>query len=178
MTGFLGELLGAQLAIKVAGAAPNAVARLAELGDTRRRVAVRDSVFEVLLDSLSLNTVHFGTGLMLLLAAQAMQSGTFTVGDFTLFVVYLDELCLYTAEIGRLISDLKRVDVSCGRMRAMLPGQPRVALVAPAPVYLRGTLPQVPPPPARERLEHLSVHKLELGRDAAAVAGRGDPARA
>jgi ATP-binding cassette subfamily B protein len=160
LTGFLGELLGAQLAIKVAGAAPNAVARLAELGDTRRRVAVSDSVFEVLLDSLSLNTLHFGTGLMLLLAAQALQSGTFTVGDFTLFVVYLDELCWYPAEIGRLISDLKRVDVSCGRMQAMLPGQPRAALVAPAPVYLRGTLPGVPSPPTRERLEHVSVHKL------------------
>src|SRR5262249_52330692 len=70
LTGFLGELLSAQLAVKVAGAASRAVARLAELGDARRRVAVRDSVFEVLLDSLSINTIHFGTGLVLLLSAQ------------------------------------------------------------------------------------------------------------
>lgn len=160
LTGFLGELLGAQLAIKVAGAAPHVVARLAELGDTRRRVAVRDSVFEVLLDSLSLNTVHFGTGVVLLLCAQAITAGTFTVGDFTLFVVYLDQLCWFPAEIGRLISDLKRVDVSFGRMRAMVPGEPPAALVAPAPVYLRGTLPELPPPPRRERLECLSVHQL------------------
>ncbi|HTD78131.1 MAG TPA: ABC transporter ATP-binding protein [Chloroflexota bacterium] len=160
LTGFLGELLGAQLAIKVAGAAPHAVARLAELGDARRRVAVRDSVFGVLLDSLSINTVSFGTGLVLLLCAQAITSGTFTVGDFTLFVVYLDQLGWYPAEIGRLISDLKRVDVSFRRMQAVVPGEPPRALVAPAPVYLRGTLPEVPPPPRRERLERLSVCEL------------------
>jgi ATP-binding cassette subfamily B protein len=160
LTGFLGELLGAQLAIKVGGAAPHAVARLAELGDARRRVAVRDSVFAVLLDSLSVNTIHFGTGLVLLLCAQAIRSGTFTVGDFTLFVVYLDQLGWYPAEIGRLISDLKRVDVSFRRMHAVVPGQPAGALVAPAPVYLRGALPEVPPPARRERLDCLSVHEL------------------
>ncbi len=97
LTGFLGELFGAQLAIKVAGAGPHAVARLAELGDARRRVAVRDSVFDELLNSLSLNIVHLGTGVVLLLGAQAIRAGTFTVGDFALFVVYLDQLTWYPA---------------------------------------------------------------------------------
>jgi ATP-binding cassette subfamily B protein len=160
LTSFLAELLGAQLAVKVAGAAPNAVARLVELGEARRRMAVRDSVFGALLDSLNVNLVHLGTGLVLLLGAQAIRQGTFTVGDFALFVVYLNELRWYPAEIGRLISDLKRIEVAFGRMRAIVPGEPPAALVAPAPVYLRGAVPELPPPPPRERLERLEVRGL------------------
>ncbi|HEY3110098.1 MAG TPA: ABC transporter ATP-binding protein [Chloroflexota bacterium] len=171
VTGFLGELLDAQLAVKVAGAAPHAVARLGELGDRRRRLAVRDIVFGEMLNSLNLNLVHLGTGLVLLLGAQAIRQGTasgpgaawagaFTVGDLTLFVVYLDQLTWYPAEIGRLISDLKRIEVSFGRMQAIVPGEPPAALVAPAPVYLSGRPPEPPPTPPRERLERLELRRL------------------
>jgi ATP-binding cassette subfamily B protein len=160
VSGFLAELIGAQLALKVAGAAPNAVARLAELGDGRRRVAVRDTVFGQLLESLNLNLVHLGTGLVLLLGADEIRQGTFTVGDFALFVVYLDQLTWYPAEIGRLISDLKRIEVSFGRMRALVPGEPPAALVAPVPIYLRVDPPEPPPPPPRERFERLDVRGL------------------
>ena len=164
VTGFLAELLGAHLAVTVAGAASRAVARLAELGDRRRRVAVRDSVFDAVLDSLIVNLVHLGSGLVLLLGAYAIGQGTFTVGDFALFVVYLDQLRWYPAEIGRLIGDLKRIEVSFGRMGAIVPGAPPGALVAPAPVYLRGNLPDPPPPPPRERLERLAVRRLTSAR--------------
>jgi len=162
LTGFLGDLLGAQLAVKVAGAAPHAVARLSELGEVRRRAAVRDSVFDEMLNAFNLNAVHLGTGLVLLLGARAVSAGTFTVGDLALFIVYLDQLTWYPAEIGRLIGDLKRIEVSFGRMRTIVPGEPAAALVAPAPVYLWDT-PLAPPPidqPPRERLEHLDVRHL------------------
>jgi ATP-binding cassette subfamily B protein len=164
VTGFLGELLGAQLAIRVAGAAPHAVAHLSELGDARRRHEVRDTVFGQLLDSFNVNLVHIGTALVLLLGAQAIREGQFTIGEFALFVVYLDQLGWYPAEIGRLMSDLKRIDVSFRRMRAMVPGEAPRQLVAPAPVYLRGARPDLPPPPPRERLEWLDVHGLTYER--------------
>jgi ATP-binding cassette subfamily B protein len=164
VTGFLGELISAQLAIRVAGAAPHAVAHLRDLGETRRRHAVRDTVFGQLLDSLSANLTHIGTGVVLLLGAQAFRDGRFTVGEFALFVVYLDQLKWYPEEIGRLISDLKRIEVSFGRMRAMVPGEAPGELVAPAPVYLRGALPDLPPVPARERLDRVDVRGLTYER--------------
>lgn len=164
VTGSLGELFTAQLAIQVAGAAGHAVAHLRELGDARRRQAVRDSVFAQLLDSLNVNLVHLGTGLVLLLGARSIRDGSFTVGELALFVVYLDQLGWYPAEIGRLISDLKRIDVSFGRMRAIVPGEGPCALVAPAPVYLGSALPDLPPPPQRERLERVEVRGLTYAR--------------
>ena len=162
VTGFLGELVGAQLAVKVAGATANVVRRLRELGDERRRMAVRDGVFDVLTDSFSVNLGHFGSGVVLLLGAQAVANGTFTVGDFALFVIYLDQLVWYPAEIARIISDLKRVDVSYRRMCDVVPGEPASALVMPAPVYLSGNVPAFvrPVPVARERLECLEVRNL------------------
>jgi ATP-binding cassette, subfamily B, bacterial len=160
LTGFLGELLGAQLAVKVAGAVPHAVDRLADLGDARRKVALRDAVFGEVLTSINLHLVHIGTGVVLLLGARAIRNGTFTVGDFALFVVFLDQLTWLPAEIGRLISELKRTGVSIRRMKAILPGEPSSALVAPAPVYVRDTPPELPPPPPRERLEHLELREL------------------
>ena len=169
-TGFLGELFGAQLAIKVAGATAHALTRLAELGDARRRVAVRDSVFDELLNALDRNLGHLGTGLVLLLGAQAIRDGTFTVGDFALFVVYLDQLTWYPAEIGRLISDLKRIEVSFGRMQVIVPGEAAAALVAPDPVFLHGPLPELPPPPLRERLAQVEVGHLSYGHASGANA--------
>ena len=160
LTGFLGELLGAQLALRVAGATPHAVARLVELGELRRRAAVRDSVFGQLLESFNLNIVHLGTGLVLLLGAQAIGDGTFTVGDLALFVVYLDQLTWYPAEVGRLISDLKRIEVSFGRMRAIVPDEPPAALIAPAPLFLHGEPQEPSPPPPREPLARLEVRGL------------------
>jgi ATP-binding cassette, subfamily B, bacterial len=160
LTGFLGELLAAQLAVKVAGATPHAIARLDELGDDRRRVAVRDSVFGVMLDSVSVNIGHLGAGVVLLLGAAAIRDGTFTVGDFALFVVYLDQLTWYPAEIARLIADMKRIEVSVGRMQAMMPGEPAGALVEPTPAYLNGKLPDLGPSPTRESLRHVAALNL------------------
>jgi ATP-binding cassette, subfamily B, bacterial len=171
LTGFLGELIGAQLAIKAAGAGPNAIARMNMLGNTRRRIAVRNTVFGQLLNSLSINAVHLGTGVVLLLGARGIAEGRFTVGDFALFVVYLDQLGWYPVEIGRLITELKRVDVSFGRLQAIVPGEPASALLAPVEVRLSGARePALPPPPPREPLDELSVQGLTFGH---AERGRG-----
>lgn len=164
VTGLLGDLFAAQLAIRAGGAAAHAIARLRELGEARRRHALRDTVFAQLLDSLNVNLVHLGTGLVLLLGAAAIRDGSFTVGELALFVVYLDQLGWYPAEIGRLISDLKRIDVSYRRMCAVVPGEAPGALVASAAVYLRGRLPDLPPRPPREPLDRLEVRGVSYAR--------------
>ncbi len=157
LTAFLGELVGANLAVRVAGAAPHVVRRLAELSDTRRRLSLRDRVFAETVNSMNFHLVHVGTGAVLLLGAGRIRSGSFSVGDFALFVVFLDQLTYLPAEIGRLLTELKRTRVSIDRLHALMPGESRDAVVAPAPIHVRGPLPSVPPPPATDGLERLDI---------------------
>lgn len=132
LTTFLGELVGANLAVRVAGAAPHVVRRLAEIGDTRRRLSLRDRVLTETINSMNYHLVHVGTGAVLLLGAGRIRSGSFSVGDFALFVVFLDQLTYLPAEIGRVLTELKRTRVSIDRLHALMPGEPRDAVVAPA----------------------------------------------
>ena len=157
LTGFLGELVGANLAVRVSGAAPHVVQRLAAMSDTRRRLSLRDRVFAEAVNSMNFHLVHVGTGAVLLLGASKIRSGAFSVGDFALFVVFLDQLTYLPAEIGRVLTELKRTRVSIDRLHALMPGEPRGAVVAHAPIHVRGTLPPVPPPPAADRLDRLDV---------------------
>jgi ATP-binding cassette, subfamily B, bacterial len=169
LTTFLGELVGANLAVRVAGAAPHVVRRLAEIGDTRRRLSLRDRVLTETINKQNNHQVHVGTGAVLLLGAGKIRSGSFTVGDFALFVVFLDQLTYLPAEIGRVLTELKRTRVSIDRLHALMPGEPRDAVVAPAPIPVRGRsqsppLPPTPTPAAADgrlgrcdRLERLDV---------------------
>lgn len=160
LSAYLGDLVGATLAVRVAGAAPHVVRRLGEIGDTRRRLSVRDRLFAEAVNAMNVHLVHVGTGAVLLIGAGRIRSGAFSVGDFALFVVFLDQLTYLPAEIGRVLTELKRTRVSIDRLHALMPGEPRGAVVAPAPIYVRGPLPPVPPPPPAERLERLDVMGL------------------
>jgi ABC-type multidrug transport system fused ATPase/permease subunit len=157
---FLGEVVRAQLAIRVAGAEDRVLGHLAGIGETRRQLSLRDRVFAEALNSMNFHLVHISTGAVLLLGASRIRTGAFTVGDFAMFVVFLDQLTYLPAEIGRVITELKRTAVSIDRMRALVPGEPSDAVVTPAPVYLRATTPPVDPPPPRIRLQRLDVHDL------------------
>jgi ATP-binding cassette subfamily B protein len=158
---YLGELMSAQLAVRVAGAEERVVTRLAEIGEKRRRLSLRDRVFGEALNSMNFHLVHVSTGAILLLGASKLRSGSFTVGDFAMFVVFLDQLTYLPAEIGRVITELKRTAVSIARMHELMPADPQEAVVAPAPVYVRGaTIPEPPPPPPRERLDSIDVQGL------------------
>ena len=90
VVGFIGEFFGAAQAVKVATAEEGVIRHFRMLNDDRRKVALRDRLFNEVLNSIFRNGVNLGTGVILVLAGQAMQAGTFTVGDFWLFVFFLD----------------------------------------------------------------------------------------
>jgi ABC-type multidrug transport system fused ATPase/permease subunit len=141
------------------------------MGEARRRLSVRDSVFGQLIDSIHFHLVHVATGVVLLLAARGIRNGSFTVGDFALFVVFLDELMYLPTEVGRLVNDLQHIDVSMRRMRRLVPGAPPASLAASSPVYLGDELPDVPDEPLRVPLERLDVRSLtyDHGGDIAGI---------
>jgi ATP-binding cassette subfamily B protein len=160
LSAFIGELMAAHAAVTAANATERAVARLEKMGDKRRRVAVRDSVFSQSLDSLNFHVVHIGTGAVLLVAAAGIRAKTFSVGDFALFVIFLDQLTYLPAEIGRLITELKQTEKAIDRMHALIPGEQRLAIAQPVPIVLDDVPPVAVPPPDRDPLDRLEVSDL------------------
>jgi ATP-binding cassette subfamily B protein len=162
VTGFLGEVLGAVQAVQVAGAEEEATRHFHGLNEERRRTSVRDRLFDEILRSIFWNTANLGTGLILVLSAQAIRAGTFTLGDFALFVYYLEWLTEITGLFGAFIARYKQMGVSFARMVGLMQGAPAAALVAHGPVYLYGKFPDIESPsktPAHH-LEHLDVKGL------------------
>jgi ATP-binding cassette, subfamily B, bacterial len=130
VTGYIGELFGAVQAVKVASAEGRAVAHFRELSAARRKAALKDHLLTALLDSFNVNTVNLGMGLILILAARSMQSGSFTIGDFALFATYLGSVAALPRWVGRLLARYKQVGVSIERMLRLLEGAPPGTLVA------------------------------------------------
>jgi ATP-binding cassette subfamily B protein len=122
ITDALAETFGAVGAIKVAGAERPMIRHFRELNDTRKRAMVRDSVLTAMLESLFWNTVNIGTGLILIVAAGAMAEGSFTVGDFAVFVYFLGFVSEAVFVLGLFIARYQQAAVSFSRMAALLRG--------------------------------------------------------
>ncbi len=162
VTGLLGEVFGAALAVKVASAESRVVTYFEQVNEARRKAALKDIFFTELLNSISANAANLGTGVLLLVAAQAMQSGRFGVGDFALFVSYLGWLTVVTTFFGNYLARYRQTGVSVERLVALLQDAPSEALTQHGPVYLRGRLPDVPyrPKADADRLESLTATGL------------------
>jgi ATP-binding cassette, subfamily B, bacterial len=162
VTGFIGELFGAAQAVKAATAEESVLAHFDQINDERRVVSLKDRLFNEVLHSLFRNAVNLGTGVVLILAGRAMQQGTFTVGDFALFVFYLEGISELTTFSGLLVARYKQIGVSVERMARLMEGAPPEALVEFSPVYLDGNLPDVvyPAKTDADRLEELRVWDL------------------
>ncbi len=162
VTDFLGEIFGAVQAVKVATAEGQVIRHFHKLNETRRGAALKHRLFNELLNSLFRNTVNLGTGAILLLAGQEMAAGSFTVGDFALFVYYLGFVSEFTALIGMRWAWYQQVGVSFGRLATLMADAPPEQLVQHGMVYMSGELPEVPyhPKTAADRLERLEATGL------------------
>lgn len=136
VTGAISEMFGNVQAIQVAGAEERVVARFRALSDRRRQTMLKDRLMTEALDSVFSNTVHIGTGLILLLAAYKMRAGTFTIGDFALFVYYLNFVTQFITNVGRFLTFFKQMEVALRRLTALLQGAPAQVLTLFRPLYL------------------------------------------
>jgi ATP-binding cassette subfamily B protein len=144
--GFLGEVLDAAQAIKVADAEADVAAHLYALNETRRKAEVRFSVYWSILQWAHANVADLGLGLVLLLAGQAMQGSApaFTIGDFALFASYLEFIVEFPAALGGFFADYQTQAISIQRMLELQPNVPPETMVEHHPVYQRGEYPSVP----------------------------------
>ena len=159
VTGIIGEMFGAVQAIQVAGAEEYVIEHFRRLNEDRRRTMLKDRLLTQILDAVFSNTVSLGTALVLFLAARSMRAGTFTVGDFALFVYYLAFVTDFTQHFGSFLAHYRQTGIAFERMVALLQGALPESLVAHKPLYLAGPLPALQPPLRREedRLRSLDV---------------------
>src|SRR5690606_22369545 len=169
--GFVAETFGAAQTIKVATGEETVIDEFSRLNDVRRKAALKDRVFEEILRSIFFNAVNIGTGVILILSSQSMREGTFTVGDFALFIFYLERITQFMRIFGMSLSKYRQIGVSIERVEYLLDGAPREIMVKHGEVYLKGELPEVPYVARSEadRLDALEVrgltyHHPESGR--------------
>ena len=121
VTGLIGEMFTAVQAVKVAGVEAQMLNELKARCDRRRRLMVRDQVFNAILNSGFENIVSIGTGLILLIASQSLGTqGSLTVGDFALFIYYLSFVTYFLAFFGGFLASIKQSEVSFERMAGLI----------------------------------------------------------
>jgi ATP-binding cassette subfamily B protein len=123
VTGLLGDVLAAATTVKVNDAAEPMLARFAVLVDRRRQTAVRDRVLEEGVQAFSQGAADVGLGLVLLVSAGAIASGSFDLGTLALFTAYLGWLSFLPRMVGRLLARRKQAGVAFDRMSKLVAGE-------------------------------------------------------
>ena len=161
-TNFINEMFQAVLAIKVATMESNVISHFRRLNDARRKSTLIDNLLEQLLRSISQNLGNIATGVILILAAEKLKSGEFTVGDIVLFMAYVGEVARSGSLLGTTMTHHARAQISFGRMERISDRTPPAILAQHSPVYLQGGLPDVPVPVKAEadQLHELTVKGL------------------
>lgn len=162
VTGLLGELLGGVQAVKIADAESGALRYFDTLSEARRKAGVRQNTFLTLAFSAGQSMGDIAVAVVVLMAGQSLQSGTMTVGDFTLFVSYLTLAVNFPANLGSFMSEIAQQRVVLDRLQEMHPDAPPESIVAHRPIYETGDVPRLTMPvrTAADRLERLDVIDL------------------
>ena len=163
VTGLLGELFGAVQAVKLAGAERHVVAHLQRVNEVRRATTLRDQLLTNLINAFSFGAANVATGVLLILAAQSLQAGRLSVGDFALFASYLTWMAFVMGMVGGYVAKYQQVGVSLQRAVDLLQNEPSTLLARHDPdVRMRGALPSLAAAEAgdRQSLRTLTVQGL------------------
>jgi ATP-binding cassette subfamily B protein len=142
VTGAIGEAFTAVQAVQVAGAEAHVLANFRRISEARATSMIRDRVWTQGFQSVYANTVNVGTGLILILAAESMKSGSLTVGDFALFVYYLTFMTDFVSFLGRFLTTYRQTSVSFVRLNRLMQGAPPERLVETHRLYKSGPIPK------------------------------------
>ena len=157
----LGEFLGAVQAVQVANAEERAVEHFQRLSAQRRSADLKEGVLDALLGSVNRSTVVITTAVILALAAPLMRSGSFTIGDFALFVTMIggNHMAFVMEWLGDFLAALRRSRVSLQRLVLLIPESPPKTLVRGGSLHMRGPIPEHPYPAKtnEHRLESIDL---------------------
>lgn len=141
VVGAVGEMFSSVQAIQAAGAEEHIIRHFKELNQQRHKAALKDTQFVKLLESATDNVVHLGTGMILLLSAAAIRTGSFTIGDFALFTTYWYHVADFTNILGGCLAAYNQGCVAFDRLLAFVGGENSEKLIQHESLHMRGELP-------------------------------------
>ncbi|RLT42758.1 MAG: ABC transporter ATP-binding protein [Chloroflexi bacterium] len=159
--GFLGEAFGAAQALKMADAEEDAIGHFRAINEARRRAEVKVALLRNLTFTTTEQTALIGVGLLLLVAGGAIRNGSFSVGDFALFMTYTWSIIDFVRNIGSFIGDYQGQSIRIQRLEQMTEASVVASLLAPRPLYLRDEPPALPP---LVKSAATALHSLEVVR--------------
>jgi len=162
LTSFLGEVFNSVQAIQVANGEDRIINKFNKICDERQKLTLKDVMFSQVLNSVFKGIVSLGTGLILLLSARSLSTGTFTIGDFSLFVYSLNIITRYTNFFGYYFAQFKQTEVSFNRLTDSNNSISLEKLSENNPIYLKGKLPDFNKKRKRNKLSSLEVKNLNF----------------
>jgi ATP-binding cassette, subfamily B, bacterial len=141
--------------VKIAAAEGCVLEHFRTVNDKRRVTMLREKLFSEGLNSMYWNVTNLGMGVVLLVGAQSIRSGSFSVGDFALFMYFLNGLSRLAFSLGSVLTLYRQAEVSVGRMQDLMQGAPPERLVEHGPVYVTGPLSDIP------FIEKTDEHRLD-----------------
>ncbi|MCM3291602.1 ABC transporter ATP-binding protein/permease [Paenibacillus sp. MER 180] len=120
ITGFIGDMFSSVQTIQLTGSEKHVLARFAKLSKVRHKFMVKEAVYTSFLNSIFTNIVDIGAGVILLLAANSIRNGNFTIGDFAVFTYYLTWISQLIKRFGSLSAQYRQVNVSVERLQSLI----------------------------------------------------------
>ena len=117
---FIGEVFSSFVTFKLAPGVDGAVRRLERLNHQRRRAVLREKVLAQILEGVSDGTAVVCISLLLFYLSFTRGDGL-TVGEFVLFVTYLDRVADYAQWMMGMLVNVKSAKVSVGRLQQAVP---------------------------------------------------------
>lgn len=160
VSGAIGEIFNGIQAIKISGSEEYIVNNLNNLNEKRMKYMVRDKVFVNIMDAIYENAVTIGTGFILLLTGRYMLEGSFSVGDFSLFVYYLPFVADFAGFLGEIFARYEQGGIAFKRMIKLLDENMEKELLAHNSLHLNGELSEEDIKENHKKLESLEVKNL------------------
>jgi ATP-binding cassette subfamily B protein len=174
VTGFIGDVFGAVLAVQAAGAEVSVGRRFGQINAARARVSLRDQVGSEVVRSLGYGTGEVAAGVALVVVATQFGQGGLSVGDLGLFAAYASLIADLPKWVGRYLVISRQADVSLDRLAELLAEPERRSVAAPTRTYLRHGPPPLAAPVVRAPIDGDDLGPLqELRADGLTVAHPG-----
>ena len=126
---FIGEVFSSLVTFKLAPSIDGAARRLERLNHERRRAALREKLLAQVLEGVSDGTAVVCISLLLFYISSTGDRGL-TVGEFVLFVTYLERVADYAQWMIGMLVNVRRAKVSVGRLQQAIPADTGIAELA------------------------------------------------